>query len=82
MASRRRPSTTSKERFQPSHDDMTLTTRRVDEVGPDIIVGANQDFSYSPPLLVGLHAMPGLNPIEVRKSLSALGICPQDCVRG
>ncbi len=38
--------------------------------------------SYSPLLLVGLHAMPGLTPIEVRKTLPALGICPQDCVRG
>jgi hypothetical protein len=49
-------------------------------VGPDTIVGANQDFNYSPPpLMVGLHAMPGFNPIVVRKSLVSLGICPQDC---
>jgi hypothetical protein len=52
---------------------------------PDTIVGVNQDFNYSPPpLLVGLHAMPGLNPSEVRLSLVKkpgpdLGICPQDC---
>lgn len=50
------------------------------KAGPDTSVGASQDFNYSPPpLWVGLHAMPGLNPIEVRKSLESLGICPQDC---
>ncbi len=53
-------------------------------IGPEAGVGADQDFNYSPPLLVGLHAMPGLNPNKVRLSLVKkpspdLGICPHDC---
>ena len=44
--------------------------------------GANRDsFDYSPVDFVGLQEMPGFDPIEVRKSLTAFGSWPQDCVR-
>lgn len=56
----------------PASGPTRTSHRATDETG---------DFRHGSPKvdLFGLHAIPGLSPIEVRKTLSALGICPQDC---
>src|SRR3972149_11772343 len=56
------------------------------KVGPDTIVGPNQDVGYfrgGRGVLVGLHATPGLNPnTSSTNSLSpCLTSCPYDCTR-
>ena len=33
------------------------------------------------PALVGLQAIPGFDPIEVRNALTSFGSCPHDCTR-
>ena len=49
------------------------------KVGPDTIVGANRDVSYSSKPFVGLHATPGLGANALNPSLTAL--YPYDCTR-
>ena len=49
-----------------------------------MLVGIDPRFNrslYAPVALVGLQAMPGLGPIDVRKALPSCPMWPQFCTR-